>query len=148
MAPQIVSWEENGHSTTSVLSRRTSSVSTDTHDGSLSLSAFETPCDAGSLAKSTMSPLVIGPGGGRTPRDFYPGTDGPLVRHEKYFFNDGNITFLVRGLASGLGLGPSSPHGRFIYWSAGRRHALLHPSIFLRSRFGIFLLFICPAQYP
>jgi hypothetical protein len=102
MAPHIVSLEKNGHYTSSVLSRSVSidSLLSDTRDGSVS--ASEAPCDAGSLGKSTMSPLVIEPGKGKTPRDFYPGADGPTTRHEKYFFNDGNITFLVRG----LGLGP------------------------------------------
>jgi hypothetical protein len=35
----------------------------------------------------------------------YPGVDDSFIRHPKYFFADGNITFLVRGC--------SDDHGRY-----------------------------------
>jgi hypothetical protein len=59
------------------------------------------------------------------------GNDDPFARHDKYFFKDGNITFLVR---------PSlivcdSAHSSI----QGRRHPLLRPPIFLYTPFSIFL---------
>lgn len=44
--------------------------------------------------------LVIDPSGNRTSMSVYPRVDEvdrSFVRHHKYFFKDGNITFLVRG---------------------------------------------------
>ncbi|KAI0250023.1 hypothetical protein BJV78DRAFT_1128651 [Lactifluus subvellereus] len=38
---------------------------------------------------------MIEPGGGKTSGGSHPGADDPFLRHDKYFFNDGNITFLV-----------------------------------------------------
>lgn len=35
---------------------------------------------------------------GRTPRGGQGTLDDSFVRHEAYFFKDGNVTFLVRGL--------------------------------------------------
>jgi hypothetical protein len=46
------------------------------------------------------SSLVIDPSRGRTSTSVYSKADevdGSFVRHHKYFFKDGNITFLVRG---------------------------------------------------
>ena len=57
--------------------------------------------------------------------------DDPFLRHDKYFFKDGNITFLVR---------PSlivcdSAHRSI----QDRQHALLRPPIFLFTSFNILL---------
>ena len=35
---------------------------------------------------------------GRTPRGGHATLDDSFVRHDMYFFKDGNVTFLVRGL--------------------------------------------------
>ena len=35
---------------------------------------------------------------GRTPRGGHATLDDSFVRHDAYFFKDGNVTFLVRGL--------------------------------------------------
>ena len=35
---------------------------------------------------------------GRTPRGAHAALDDSFVRHDTYFFKDGNVTFLVRGL--------------------------------------------------
>jgi hypothetical protein len=52
-----------------------------------------------------MRSLVIQPpaGGGRTHGGSYTGADGLFIRHEKYFFSDGNVTFMVRGHGIGYG---------------------------------------------
>jgi hypothetical protein len=102
----------------SALSKRASIVSidsilTDTHDGSFS--ASETPSVAESRVKDAMPSLVIQPGGGKTHGGSYTGPDGPFIRHEKYFFSDGNVTFLVRG----HGIGYGGVHTRLINWVVG-----------------------------
>ena len=35
---------------------------------------------------------------GRTPRSGHATLDDSFVRHDTYYFKDGNVTFLVRGL--------------------------------------------------
>jgi hypothetical protein len=60
----------------------------------------ETPRAAGSYAKH-MSPLMIKSSGSETSTSAstYPRADAgddSFIRHHKYFFEDGNITFLVR----------------------------------------------------
>jgi hypothetical protein len=82
------------------------SILSDTHDVLVSLSV---PLAAESQAKGTMSYLMIEPGGGKTPDGSCPGADDPFLRHEKYFFKDGNITFLVRD-----SIGPRGMHTQFI----------------------------------
>jgi len=57
-----------------------------------------------SQAKHT-SPQVIEPSGSRacSSVSVYPGADaawGSFIRHHKYFFKDGNVTFLVRDIQS------------------------------------------------
>ena len=65
-----------------------------------------------------------------------PGSDNPaagnyFVRHNKYFFRDGNITFLVRGA---LYLTPSS-----LKRAVGRRHTLLCSSVLFLSGLSLLL---------
>ena len=100
MAPHVVSLGGTEHYISPVLSRSVSIVSvdpilSDTHE--ISLSVPEAPHPAESWAKGAMSYLMIEPSGGKTPGGSYPGADDLFLRHDKYFFNDGNITFLVRG---------------------------------------------------
>jgi len=57
-----------------------------------------------SQAKYT-SPQAIEPSGSRacSSVSVYPGADavgGAFIRHHKYFFKDGNVTFLVRDIQS------------------------------------------------
>jgi hypothetical protein len=56
----------------------------------------EPPRAAEYRAGTPISSLVLETSQGRTPDSTDPGADS-LIRHEKYFFSDGNITFLVRG---------------------------------------------------
>ncbi|KAI0250019.1 hypothetical protein BJV78DRAFT_1376974 [Lactifluus subvellereus] len=48
-------------------------------------------------ARTLISSLVTETGEGRAHASTYLGADDSLLQHEKYFFNDGNITFLVDG---------------------------------------------------
>jgi hypothetical protein len=62
------------------------------------------PRTTGSQIKHTNS-QVIETSGSRacSSASVYPGADaadGSFVRHHKYFFNDGNVTFLVRRIQS------------------------------------------------
>ena len=66
-------------------------------------------------AGSSINSLVTETGEGRPPANAYLGADDSLLRHDKYFFNDGNITFLVRG----LGVSYRDVHTRFIDWVLG-----------------------------
>jgi hypothetical protein len=60
-----------------------------------------------------------------------PAADESFVRHDTYFFKDGNITFLVRDAPY---CAPSSQNT-----AVGRRHALLCPSILSLSGLDLLL---------
>jgi hypothetical protein len=99
------------HYISPVLLRRASivtidSILSDTHDVLVSPSVPEA---AESHAKGTMSYLMTEPGAGKTPGGSCPVADDSFLRHEKYFFKDGNITFLVRD-----SIGPRGVHTQFI----------------------------------
>ena len=108
MATRIVSWGDNEHMLSSRHSKTPSVVSFD----SIPSDNPEAPGIQGatpgrvaeSLAKR-MSSQAIGPSEARTSTStsIYPGADAadrddPFTRHNKYFFKDGNVTFLVRGI--------------------------------------------------
>jgi len=107
MATRIVSWSGDEHIVSPNLSKTPSVISV---DSILSDKPEASPSDQG--APSYMAEIqpthtasqVIGPNGIRAPTStstIYPGPDaanhdGSFVRHNKYFFKDGNVTFLVR----------------------------------------------------
>jgi hypothetical protein len=66
------------------------------------LGASEALRSADLRAKGATSSLVIERGEDRTFGSPCHGTDLPFPRHDKYFFNDGNVTFLVGGLVSAI----------------------------------------------
>ena len=79
---------------------------------------------------------------GRTPRGGHATLEDSFARHEAYFFKDGNVTFLVRGLPESLPL-----HTRCADPGTDRWNAILCPPILLFPRFHLFLYTICPARY-
>jgi hypothetical protein len=84
-------------------------------------------------------------GGSETPAGIQLATDDSFVRHDKYFFKDGNITFLVCVTPlPNIGL----LHTQLIDDLSGRWHPLLRPSILFLSRFGPLLYQIRPAWCP
>ena len=105
MATHIVSWGGGKeHITPPVFSStKPSIVSIDSmlpHRRETSLIVPETLRAAGSYAKH-MSPLMIEPSRSEasTSASTYPRVDAgddSFIRHHKYFFEDGNVTFLVR----------------------------------------------------
>ena len=146
MAPHITVWGDNEHvispvgsSTPSIVS--VESILLDAPNNYLDIN--ENPRAAESRIKG-IGPQVTKLPGNRSSVGINSGADDSFIRHPKYFFMDGNITFLVRGVHDGghVDLIDSS------YALAGRRHTLLHPSILLLSRLGILLHPICPTQRP
>jgi hypothetical protein len=103
MAHRIVSWSDNELCITPVLPSAASIVSfdstfSDTESyGKMSPTASEVPClpSTGFEAKHANLPKFLE---GRTPRGRHTMPDDSFVRHDRYFFKDGNVTFLVRGL--------------------------------------------------
>ena len=105
MAVHIVSWGSNEKIISPMPSKTTSVISFD----SLNSDDLETrpavegaPHATESQSKHTNS-QVIEPSGSGTGSSVsvYPGADaaeGSFKRHHKYFFKDGNVTFLVRGV--------------------------------------------------
>ena len=99
-----VSWSGNDHILSHSLSKTQSMVSFD----SIPPENPETPGVEGAPSAAEFRAKHIGsqltePSGTRTctSASIYPGTgeiDGSFVQHQKYFFKDGNITFLVRGV--------------------------------------------------
>jgi hypothetical protein len=73
----------------------------------------------------------------------YPGVDGSFIRHPKYFFADGNITFLVRDV---LMIMVDTPY-LMDKLSVGRGHTLLHSSLLLLARLDILRYPICAARH-
>jgi len=103
MASRIVSWGGNEHVVSPNLSRTPSTVSVDSilQDKPDTPPVVQGAPDAAESRAMNMASKVIGPSGTRTSTltSTYPGADaadGPFVRHPKYFFNDGNVAFLVR----------------------------------------------------
>ncbi len=104
MAPRIVSWRDNNICISPVLSSAASIVSFDStfsdtypSHSQMSPTASEAPWlpSAEFGAKDTGLP---GCSEGKIPRDGHATPDDSFIRHDVYFFKDGNVTFLVRGL--------------------------------------------------
>ena len=105
MATRIVSWSSDDYITSPNLSKVPSVMSFDSilsDKPEASLGDQGAPRMAESHPTHTAS-QVIEPNGIRTSTSttIYPETDatdhdGSFLRHNKYFFKDGNVTFLVR----------------------------------------------------
>jgi hypothetical protein len=107
MATRIVCWRSDEHIVSPSLSKTPSIVSVDsiiTDKPESSPSAEGVPREAESRAAGKhMASQVIEPSGTRkwASTSMFPGADaadGSFIHHHKYFFNDGNVTFLVRGV--------------------------------------------------
>ena len=105
MATRIVSWSGDEHIVSPNLSKTPSVISVDSILSDKS-EASEGDQSAPHMAESQPTDTafqVIEPNGTTTSTSttIYPGTDaadhdGSFMRHNKYFFKDGNVTFLVR----------------------------------------------------
>jgi len=104
MAAHIVSWGGNEQTTPSILSLDSIQTSSAVH-----LAVQERPHLRPRVAESRskkMGSLLTVPSGGcctemSASASIYPRADAAgesFKRHDKYFFKDGNITFLVRGV--------------------------------------------------
>ena len=100
MAHRIVSWSDNDICISPVLSSAASIVSFD--DSTFSDTEPPTAAEAPRLpsaefgAKLTSLPELSE--GRKIPRGWHIALDDSFIRHDVYFFKDGNVTFLVRGL--------------------------------------------------
>ena len=101
METRIVSWSSNEHKISPSASKTSSMVSFDSmvSDNSETPSLQGVPHAAESRVNYVTS-QVTEPSDTRTytSTTVYPGvsaTDGSFVRHHRYFFKDGNVTFLV-----------------------------------------------------
>jgi hypothetical protein len=108
MATQIVSWGGNERIISPVPSSTPSIICADSvlsHERETSSTVQEAtgPGPAPeSLAKRMVS-LLVGPSGGETSTSTrtyqrVDTADDSFTRHHKYFFKDGNVSFLVRGV--------------------------------------------------
>ena len=105
MATRIVSWSGDDHIISPSLSKTPSISSIDSSPSDKS-EASESDQSAPHMAESQPTHRafqIIEPNGTRTSTSttVYPGADGAdpdgsFMRHNKYFFKDGNVTFLVR----------------------------------------------------
>lgn len=101
MAPRIVSWRDRETCISPALSSAASIVSFDSTFSDLYPSHSQmTPTAPEALGphsdQHTSFPGVLEEG--RTPRGAHATLDDSFVQHDTYFFKDGNVTFLVRGL--------------------------------------------------
>ncbi|KAI0002240.1 hypothetical protein BJV74DRAFT_818012 [Russula compacta] len=88
--PHIISWGDNERSVSPVSTTTTSVVSID----SIPSNTSSTVPDAPRTTQSQVSfPVFLG---NRAP-GLHFANDDPFLRHDKYYFKDGNITFLVDG---------------------------------------------------
>jgi hypothetical protein len=119
MTPHIISWASNERSISPISTTPSSVVSIDSISSESSLSRATQPRFKFMNVLGDRESVV------------HHANDDPFAHHDKYFFKDGNITFLVR---------PSlivcdSAHRSI----QGRRHPLLRPQIFLFTPFSILL---------
>ena len=107
MAPRIVSWSDQNIHISPVLSSAASIVSfdstfsvSDTYSSHLEISptTSEAPGLPSDQVGSKHASIPLFSEEGRTPRGGHATLDDSFVRHDAYFFKDGNVTFLVRGL--------------------------------------------------
>ncbi|KAF8270188.1 hypothetical protein EI94DRAFT_1681019 [Lactarius quietus] len=106
MADRIVSWSDNKLGLSPVMSSTASIVSFDStfsdtqsyREMSPTASSSEVPWVPSASAEfdSKHANLLKFPEEG-TPRDAHATPDESFVRHDSYFFNDGNVTFLIDG---------------------------------------------------
>jgi hypothetical protein len=103
MTTHIVSWGGNDHIISPDISRTSSIVSIDSilpHKRTTAVQGAPAP----ESSAKRMSSLSVEPSGSETliSASAYAradSTDDSFIRHQKYFFKDGNVTFLVRGSA-------------------------------------------------
>jgi len=101
MATRIVSWNGDEHIVSPNLSKTPSVISV---DSILFDKSEASPSDQGAPRMAESQPTHMASKvveRTSTSTTMYPGTDaadhdGSFMRHNKYFFNDGNVTFLVR----------------------------------------------------
>jgi hypothetical protein len=100
MLPHVGSLSRNEICTSPIRSRRPAvasasvgSILSDMHKRPLC--AYEVTNATNSQTRGAMTSLEQE--GGWTLAGEYPAVDGHFLRHKKYFFKDGNVTFLVRG---------------------------------------------------
>ena len=139
MAPHITTWRDSEYVISPVGSSTPSIVSVESILSDLPEDINENPHAAESRIKC-MGPQVTKLPGNRASVGMNSRANDSFIRHPKYFFMDGNITFLVCDVHGG-------DHAGLIYTLyalAGRRHTLLCSSILFLSRLGIFLHPICP----
>jgi len=100
MAPHITAWGEDEYVISPVSSNTPSIVSVESILSENSLDINENPRAAESRIKC-IGPQAIKLTGNRSSVDMSSGADDSFIRHPKYFFMDGNITFLVRDVHDG-----------------------------------------------
>ena len=88
--PHIISWGDNERSSSPVST--TSLVSIDSILSDTSSTVPEAPRATQSKAKSMSFPVFLG----KRESGVHLSNHDPFMRHDKYYFKDGNITFLVR----------------------------------------------------
>ena len=146
MAPHITTWGDNEHVISPVGSSTASVVSVESillDPTKISLDTDENPRIANSRIK-WIGPQATKLPGNRSSAGMNSGGGDSFIRHPKYFFIDGNITFLVCDVHGG-------DHAGLIYTLyalAGRRYTLLCSSILFLSRLSIFLHPICTTRHP
>ena len=104
MATHTVFWGDNEHVVSPVPSSTPSIDSIDSflsHERETSSTLHEATGPAPEFLAKRMSSLSVEPSGSETLKSAstYPNadsTDDSFTRHHKYFFKDGNVTFLVR----------------------------------------------------
>jgi hypothetical protein len=106
MATHIVSWGDNEHVISPAPSSTPSIVSVDSvllHGPDTSSTVQEATGPASESSTKRMSSLLAEPSGSETSTlastcQKADTADDSFKRHHKYFFKDGNVTFLVRGV--------------------------------------------------
>ena len=141
MATHIVSWGGSDHTISPDISRTSSSsiVSIDSILPHKHTTAVQGAPASESSAKR-MSSLSVEPSGSETliSASTYAradSADDSFIRHHKYFFKDGNVTFLVCGSQHDTVRTPDS----LVRLYTGGWNTLLCPSIFLLSRLRVLL---------
>ncbi|KAH9175017.1 hypothetical protein EDB89DRAFT_1848334 [Lactarius sanguifluus] len=98
MTPPIVSWSDNEICISPVLSSSASIVSFDSTFSDTYLSHISpTAPEAPGLPTAKFGAELPGFSKGKIPRGTHATPDDSFIRHDAYFFEDGNVTFLVDG---------------------------------------------------